>query len=484
LLTESLIMALLAAGVGIAFARGSMELLKSFAAQLTPRAREISIDGWVLVFAITCAAATTIVCGTLAAMHTRTEVANGLREHGTGSASLAGRGLLRSVLIAAQVAFSYVLLIGAGLMVNSLIHLQRVDPGYVEQRAFIVNFGLNFTKYPPAEWRAAARRLLQRVQEIPGTAGVAVASSYPMSSTAPGTGSGPGRRFRVLGDSRPDTELPAIQVQRRVTPDYFRALGVPLIAGRFFRDSDGPESTQVLIINRELARRAWPRTDPVGQRVTFDGEHYLEVVGVVGDVREFGPALDVPVQVYQPMEQNPFPGSVVVRAVGDSGSVLAAARRAVLEANPEAAITRVDTLEDVRAEAIRSPRTIARLFGLFGLLALVIAVAGIGSMLALWVRQRMREIGIRIALGASPGDILGTVVKQGMVLAIAGAAAGLAGSLALARLIAKLLFQVTPTDLPTYVAVSAVLLVSALLACWLPALRAARIDPQVALRTE
>jgi putative ABC transport system permease protein len=184
------------------------------------------------------------------------------------------------------------------------------------------------------------------------------------------------------------------------------------------------------------------------------------------------------------MEQSPGPGSIVVRAAGDTASVIAAVRRAVLEANPEAAVVRVQTLEQARADAVSQPRTTARLFGLFGLLALVIAVAGIGGMLALWVRQRMHEIGIRIALGASPGDILAAVVRQGMLLATIGAAAGLAGSLLMARAIAKLLFEVTPTDPPTYVVVSVLLLGSALAACWIPARRAARIDPQLALRSE
>jgi predicted permease len=481
LLTESLILALLAAAVGIGFARGSMSLLTRFAAQLTPRAREISLDGWVLGFAIACAAATTIICGTLAALHARTEVAKGLKES-AGHGAQAGRGLVRSVLIAAQVAFSYVLLVGAGLMVNSLIRLQHVDPGFVPQRVFTVSFGLNFTRYPQRELLPAARRLLQRVREIPNVSAVAVASNFPMNSA--NQGSGPPQRFRVLGDNRPDTELPGIEIIRSITPDYFRALGVPLVAGRYFQDTDGPDAPRVLIVNRSLVQRVWPHSNPIGQRITTDGEHYLEIVGVVGDVREFGPARETPPQVYQPMEQGPVPRTVVVRAAGDAAGTVAAVRRAVLDANPEAAITRVETLEETQSQAIASPRTTARLFGLFGLLALMIAVTGIASMLALWVRQRIREIGIRIALGASPRDILSDVVRQGMVLAALGAGTGLAGALLLARAIEKMLFHITPTDAPTYIVVSVLLLGSALIASWIPARRASRVDPQVALRCE
>ena len=184
------------------------------------------------------------------------------------------------------------------------------------------------------------------------------------------------------------------------------------------------------------------------------------------------------------MAQAPFAGNVLVRTSTDPELLIPAVRRAVLDANPESAVVKVKTLDEARSEAVASPRTTAQLFGLFAVLALVIAVAGIGSMLALWVRQRMREIGIRIALGAGPADILSTVLRQGMMLVTVGLACGLGGALALTRLLKKLLFAVTPTDAPTYAVVSALLLTAALLACWVPARRAARIDPQVALRSE
>jgi putative ABC transport system permease protein len=489
LLTESLILAILAAGVGLAFAWASMELLTRFAAQLTPRAREISIDGWVLAFAIACAAATTVVCGTLAALHARTDVASGLKQNAGHGAP--ARGLLRSVLIAAQVAFSYMLLIGAGLMVNSLVRLQHVDPGFSDQHAFAISYDLNFSRYPnSAALRTATRRLLDRTRDIPGVVYRAVASSFPMDPNGPG--SGIPVALRTVGDNRPDGELPTVNVGRSVSPDYFQALGVPLLAGRFFRDSDNGDAQPVVLVNRALARSAWPNSNPVGRTFSFVNPHFIgvilpksvQVVGVVGDIKEFGPQQESPPVMYLPMEQSPNPVSIVVRTAGDTASTITAVRRAVLEANPEAAVVRVETLEEARADAVAQPRTTARLFGLFGLLALVIAVAGIGGMLALWVRQRMHEIGIRIALGASPGDILTAVVRQGMLLAMVGAAAGLAGSLMFARAIAKLLFEVTPTDPPTYVVVSVLLLGAALAACWIPARRAARIDPQLALRTE
>jgi predicted permease len=483
LLTESLILALLAAGVGMAFAYGSMGLLIRFAGQLTPRAREISIDGWVLGFAVLCATVTTVLCGSLAAIHARGNVAGALKEHGAQPAPRGSRSFVRSALIAAQVAFSYVLLIGAGLMVSSLIQLQRVNPGFVPQRVFAVGIDLNFTKYPddPSQ-RRAARRLLDRIQPFPGVISVALSSSFPMD--AGNQGNGRTARFRVFGDNRPDTEMPPVQSIRRVTPDYFRTVGIPLIAGRAFRESDTEDAPPVVLLNRSLARRTWNNEDAVGKRITFDGEHFMEIVGVVGDVREFGPREVATSQLYRPMTQDPFVANVLVRTATDPELLIPAVRRAVLEANPESAVVKVITLDEARSDAVASPRTTAQLFGLFAGLALVIAVAGIGSMLALWVRQRMHEIGIRIALGAAPRDILSSVLRQGMALVALGLVCGLGGALALTRLLKKLLFEVTPTDAPTYAMVSALLLAAALAACWVPARRAARIDPQIALRTE
>jgi putative ABC transport system permease protein len=404
-----------------------------------------------------------VICGSLAALQQR---------NGLARANSAQRSRLRSVLIAAQVGFSYVLLIGAGLMVHSLIQLERVDPGFVTQRLFAVGVNLNFTKYPnDAARRLAVKRLLERVQPIPGVLSAAVSSSFPMDPDMVDSGGG-SARFRVYGD------------MRRVTPDYFRTVGIPVVAGRGFRESDTAESAQVFVVNRSLAQRAWKNEDPIGKRITFDGEHFAEIVGVVGDVREFGPRQGPPMQIYRPIEQQPFATTLLVRGAGKPEALISAVRRATLEANPEAAVTKIQTLEEAKLLSTASPRTMTRLFALFAALALVIAVAGIGSMLALWVRQRMREIGIRIALGASPRDILATVVRQGMVLVAIGLVCGLFGALALTRLLKNLLFEVTPTDAPTYAAVSVLLMAAALAACWVPARRAAGIDPQVALRCE
>ena len=476
LVTESLILALIAAAVGLAFAFSSTELLKSFTSQLTPRAREIAPDGWVLAFAVACATATSVICGSLAALQSR---------NGLARSNSAQRTRLRSVLIAAQVGFSYVLLIGAGLMVRSLIQLERVDPGFLAQRSFAVGYDLDFSKYGMGSKRErdADQRILRRLQEMPGVIASAVSSDYPMNPGARMNMAG--GHIRVYGDTRSDSELAGIDVIRFVSPDYFRALGIPLLAGRAFRDTDDDEAPPVVVLNRLLARRLWPNGDPVGQKVQLPGDKdWHTVVGVVGDTKEFGPGAETPSQVYYSIWRQPMAACVVVRSLGDTNTAMAIVRRAVVDANPGTAITRMDTLEDARSEAERPPRTVTRLIGLFAVLALVISVAGIGSMLMLWVRQSMREIGIRMALGARPGDIVASVLQHGMLLAIAGFVLGIAGALGLTRFLKTLLFEVTPTDAPTYAAVSVVLLTAALLGSWIPARRAAKVDPQHALRAD
>lgn len=238
------------------------------------------------------------------------------------------------------------------------------------------------------------------------------------------------------------------------------------------------------IVSRSLARKRWGAQDPVGRRITFNGERWITIVGVVGDVKEFGLGREAPEQLYTPLAQSGMPSSILLRTAGDPAALSSQLRRGVHDVDPEISITEVKTLDEARAESVSAPRTTARLFGLFAVLALVIAVAGIGSMLALSVRQSVREIGIRMALGATPGDILATVIRRGMVSVAAGLAAGLAGAIGLTRTLKTLLFEVTPTDAPTYLAVSGLLLLAALLAAYWPARRAARIDPQIALRCE
>jgi putative ABC transport system permease protein len=486
LLTESLLMALLAATVGVVFAAASGKLLAEFTGQYTARAREIALDGWALAFAIGCAAITTVAFGSMAALYSRHDVASGLKEGGRAS-SERRRNLLRGGLITAQVAFSFVLLTGAGLMVRSFLRLQAVDPGFVPQRVFAASFSNNWSKYNGAavnqQFRDFTRRLLDRVQSQPGVVSAAASSGFPMHPNFKIFGGAP-TRILAEGDSKSDDGINVRNV-RAVTPAYFQTLGIPLLSGRSFQDSDREESPQVVVINRALASKRWGREDPVGRRISLDnGAHWAQIVGVVGDVKEFGPEADSPYEVYLAIEQSPTVNSVLVRTSGDPSAAAGLVRRAIFETDPEAAITAFEPLSQAKDEWVQSPRTLTRVFSIFAALAFVIALGGIGGMLALWVRQRRREIGIRMALGAAPQSIVRQLIGQGMLLVAIGLALGAVGAFEVTRLMKTLLFQVEPTDPATFVLMAAVLLGAALLACLLPARRAAGIDPLIALRCD
>ncbi|MCI0607218.1 ABC transporter permease [bacterium] len=483
LLTESFFLTVLACMLGLFFAYGSLELMKNFAGGLTPRAREIAIDFRVLGFAVFCATLTTFIFGSVAALQSRQDVASGLKEGGrTGSEG--GSNWIRRFLITAQFAFSCVLLIGAGLMVRSFVQLMKVNPGFTPQRAIAVRTDYNGDKFATAEKRfAVATQIQQKLASIPGVDYAAVSSSFPLDRE--NLVGGRPIRFQVEGDFRPESELPPVTTARSATADYFKVLQIPLLSGRTFRDSDHATATPVVILNRAVAAKRFGTIDPVGKRITIDnGESWMTIIGVVGDVKEFGLGQETPYQIYRPMAQRPIPVSVLVRTGLDPDGMSEQIRRALREVMPEMAIVRIETMEQARANSVASPRMLANLFSLFAALALVIAIAGIGSMLALWVRQRVRETGIRMALGATPGNILSNVLQQGMTLVIVGLVLGLLCAMVVTRSLNSLLFQVKSTDLATYAFVSVILLVAAFFACCIPARRASRIDPQTALRCE
>ncbi len=484
LLTESLIMAVAAAAIGVAFAAGSMRLMSQFAGQLTPRAREIGVDGWMLAFAIVCATVTTVTFGSISALYARRDIAHGLKEGSRGNAERS-RAFLRNGLIAAQVAFSYALLIGAGLMVRSFIQLDSVDAGFVQQRVLGVGFNWNWSKHSTLDDRRALnRRILQTLTAQPGILSVAIANAFPLDPDLIENGP-PLQSFTIEGETRSQSETTPVASQRAISPDYFRTLEIPLVAGRTFRENDDEHSENVALLSRSLAHHRWGNQDPVGRRIKFGGDKdWTRIVGVVGDVKEISLSEPPPDQFYRPLKQVPATGFIILRAAGDSARTANQVRHAMREMDPQIAVNFVKTLDQARSDAETSPRTMARLFSLFAVLALLIAVAGIASMLALWVRQRTRELGIRMALGASPREIVSAILRQGLTLTAAGIVFGIAAAFTLTRALKGLLFGVTPTDFETYATVSALLLAAALAACWMPARRAAKIDPQQALRAE
>jgi putative ABC transport system permease protein len=487
LLTESFLLAIVGGILGLMLAYGSLELLTDFVGRLTPRAREIHIDSEVLLFTLAAALGTSIVFGTLSALFSRANLTSSLKEGSAGTGSGHPQNRVRSALIVCQVAFSFMLLIGAGLMLRSLIKMQRVDPGFVPQRALAMKTTFSFSKYTTSEQTVVLlKKLLDRVASEPGVLSAAVSDRYPFEpESIAGGAQSVSFSFQIEGRTLEPGQAPPVTTYSSVSPEYFRTLGIPLREGRLFTEKDDEKAPIVVIINEAMKRQLWPNEDPIGKRVTNDGgQNWGRIVGIVGDVREFG--LDHPPvsELYVPQAKSPAPGTLLVRTAAEPRSMAKALTGAVHEIDPQTAVTRILTLEQARYESMASPRVTASLLGIFGGLALAIATAGIGGIMALMVSQRVREIGIRIALGARPASILQMVLGQGMLLAVLGVAIGIAGAIAVTGLVKSLLFEVPPTDVLTFSGVGLTLLAAAALASYLPARRAAAVDPNVALRAD
>lgn len=484
LITESAVLGLISGVLGLLLAVSSHHLLVEFAARLSPRAREITIDAPVLIFSLAAAIITSVIAGSAMAFSSRQDVATGLREGAAQASSGIQRRRVRSALIVAQVAFSFVLLIGAGLMIRSFVKLQNVDPGFVPEKVLTMAIDLNWSKYTtPQQQRAAARSILENVDSLPGVRTAAVSSSFPLDPDAIARGSGAfNNRFQIEGRPVRQGEVPPASGARAVTPDYFTALGMRLIRGRLFAQTDKEDAPPVAIINEALAKNRWGSEDPLEKRISFDGSTWIKIVGIVGNTKEFGLAETASEQIYLPMDQVPGVGSLVVRTWVDPVALENKVREAVLRFDSQIAITNLETLEQARNDTLTSPRVLTNLMSLFAVLALVIAAAGIGGILALSVNQRVKEIGIRLALGARPSDVRSMVIKQGMVLVLLGLAFGIAGSVAITRPLSAFLFQVSPTDPLTIAGVGLLFAVVAFVACYIPARRATTINPLVALR--
>jgi len=484
LITESTLMGILAGGLGLLLASASLKLLVEFAARLTPRSREITINGPVLLFALLAAVGTAILSGSVLAFSSREHLAAGLKEGATQATAASGRKRVRNALIVLQVAVSFVLLIGAGLMLRSFVKLQEVDPGFAPQRVLTMGINLNWSKYNAPKRRSAARTILENVQSLPGVLSAAVSSSFPLDPDS--IAMGPMQSdFHIEGQViRQGQPLPQIAV-RAGSVDYFKTLGIPLIQGRTLTASDTEHALQVADINQSVARHRFAGVDPVGRRISFDeGKTWITIVGIVGDTREFGLDQKPEDEIYVPLEQVPAVGSLLVRTAGEPVALIDQVRRAVRSFDSQTALTNVETLEEARSDTLKPPRLMTNLLGLFAVLALVIAASGIGGILALSVNQRVHEIGIRLALGAESGDVLKMVIRQGMVLVLAGLGVGLLGSFWITSPLRNWLFEVTPTDSLTFGGVAAVLVLVAFVACYIPARRVTRIDPLVALRYE
>jgi putative ABC transport system permease protein len=487
LLTESLILALMGGLLALVFASNSLQLLADFAARLTPRAHEIRMDTGALLFTLAAALGTSLVFGTLAALVSRANLTSGLKEGTSGAGTGRRKNRVRGALIISQIAFSFVLLIGAGLMLRSLQKLLTVDAGFSSQRVLAMRTTFSFSKYASRDQlTVVGNKVLDHVQAVPGVLSASLSSVYPLEHEAIVAGasafSGP---FRIEGRDLNPGEAPPVTGQMVVSPEYFQTLGIPLRAGRPLTDADDGKHLSVALINEAAQRQFWPHEDPIGKRVKGENStEWTTVVGVVGDVRDFGLEHPATAEFYVPQGEAASPNTLLVRTAADPASVASAVASAVHEVDSQAAVTHVLTLEQARSESTAAPRVIASLLAIFGALALLIAGAGIGGIMALTVSQRVKEIGVRMTLGAQPSAILRMILSQSLLLAAAGVAIGALGALALTGLFRSLLFQVAPTDPITFIVVALVLIACALLASFLPARRAASIDPIVALRNE
>ncbi|HEX7315541.1 MAG TPA: ABC transporter permease [Pyrinomonadaceae bacterium] len=497
MLTESTLLSLGGGALGILLASWGLPLLTSFAARFTNRTAEIGIDSSVLLFAMLLSVGTGLVFGLLPALSfgkgAKQSLAAALKEDG-GRATAAGKNRVRGFLTVAQVAVSFTLLIGAGLMLRSLIKLQQVDPGFNPGNALVMRLAPNWSRFintdpnnpnaATAQYAAYFQRLLERINREPGVAEAAISSTYPLNPA--GLTQRPnGISVLIEGRPRDDGQAAPRFDARAVSPAYFRAVGVPLLRGRAFTEADDLNAPQVSIVNEAAARHRWGSEDPVGKRVSFDnGQTWVTIVGVVGNVRQYGLDKEPADEIYGPVAQLAFGNILVVKTKGDPLAMSKTLRDAVHEVDNETAVDQVKTLQQVLDDSVASPRLTAWLLGLFALVALAITAAGISGVMALAVTQRTREIGIRIALGASRTRIVGMVMRQGMTLVLVGLLIGVAGALALNGLVASLLYATPGADPLTFAVVSCLLTLVAGTACLVPSLRATAIDPLLALRRE
>ncbi len=478
LLTESTLLALLGGAFGLGLAAAGLDLLVAFTARFTTRAGEVGIDGAVLGFTLVASVLTGVLFGALPALTARPDLAEVMKQENARAGGGHGPRRARGLLVVSQVAFSFMLLIAAGLMLRSFWKLQQVDPGFKPENVLTARVSLNWTKYgEDGSVRKFGQELLRRLESEPEVRTAALSFNVPLAQSQPFN-----QRFRIEG--RPvERDLPTFDA-RIVTPRYFETIGQRVVRGRAFEDRDDEQAPAVAVVNESFAKRFFGDEDPIGRRVTGAGEtpNWITIVGVVGDVRQYGLDREPTAELYQPFAQSPGWGSVLVRTRSEPASAAALLTRAVHGIDPEQPVDRIRTLEEVRRDSVASPRVTAILLGIFALVALLITAAGIGGVLALSVSQRTTEIGVRMAMGARRDEVMAMILRQGLGLVLAGLALGIVGAFALSRMLDRLLFGIPPTDPVTYAAVGVLLLLVAAAACLLPARRAASVDPLVALR--
>ncbi len=479
LLTENLILALAGGVLGVLVAAWGLDALATFAARFTTRASEIRLDTRVLLFACGLSLFTGVLLGCLPALPSRANLAADLKE-GAGATAHRGRLRARSALIVSQVAVSFALLIGAGLMLRSLLNLQSVHAGFDIENVLTARVDLNWTRYrDPEQIRPFGERLLDRLRVEPGMISAALTGSVPLNDTSPN-----GVEFQIEGVPPTDGPRPRANLETAST-EYFQTMGIPLLGGRMFTAMDRAPAPAPVIVNQSFARHFFAGADAIGRRVKLDGaDQWGTIVGIVADVKQHGLEREPGDELYAPFAFVPFRDlRLIVRSRSPPADVERTVRSLIKELDPQQPVTEVKTLAQVRADNLASPRLTALLLGAFALLAIFITAAGIAGVIAYSVSQRTQEIGIRLALGAEPSSVLAMVLRQGMALVGLGLALGVLGGVAISRIMSGLVFGIAAHDPVTFVLGAALLAAVGALACLVPARRAAGVDPMIALRS-
>jgi putative ABC transport system permease protein len=482
LLTESLVLAVVGSALGLLLALWFKDTLVAFSSGDIPRLEEARLDWRVLGFTLAATLLTTLLTGLVPALqNARPRLAAMLKDGGQKGASGQGRHV-RNALVIAEIALALVLVAGAGLMVRSFLRLQKVDPGFDPNNVLTLRLTLPEARYKEdSQDRAFFEQAEQRVRSLPGVTAVGSTARLPLK----------GYRWTsnmTIEGRPPEDYVPDVR-HEEMTPGYFRAIGLPLVQGRFFNESDQAKSQPVVIVNAALARRYFSTEDPIGKRIKFskptEQDVWQTIIGVVGDAKQDSLRAEVKPEIYQSHLQRAQDNmTLVVRAVTDPQTLISAVREQIRALDPNLPMYDIKTMQAVMDESVARERFIALLLIVFAALALALAAIGIYGVMSYSVAQRTQEIGIRMALGATRQSVVRLVLKQGIALAVTGVAIGIVVSFALARVIVTLLFEVKPTDLITFSIATLVLLGAAVLASYVPARRATKVDPLVALRYE
>ena len=483
-LTESFILALASGVVGIGLAWLGLDLLLSLAPIDTPRISEVAIDARVLLFALAISITTAVVFGLLPALKSsKAELFTTLKDAGTkGRTGSISNHRLRNAVVIAEVSLALVLVTCAGLFVRSFVQLISIDPGFKTENLLTMHITLDGATYGR---RAGEyyKQVIERLESLPSVTSAAAVSTLPMSDV----GVDFTRPYWRQGDAEPVGDGEKVAV-RMATPGYFQTMGISLLQGRGFTEQDRRDTMAVIMVSKSMADKVWPNENPVGKRLMLDynrGKYAYEVVGVTGGIRYYGLKAEPHPEVFIPHAQNAYlPMNLVVRTASDPNRLVESIKAQVTEVDPTQAVSNIRTMETLVSRSVATDRFSMWLLGLLASLALALATTGLFSLLSYLVSQRTHEIGVRMALGARGHDIFRLVLGQGALLLGAGLAIGLGVSFICARLFSSLLFEISPTDPLTFMITPALLSVAAMLACYIPARRALRVDPLVALRSD